>query len=205
MTRHRPPDHYTRRAHDLSYPARSVFKLEEIDGRIGMLGSGDRVVDLGCSPGSWLSYASRRVGPKGTVFAVDLDDPVIAIPSNARFLRADVLALEPAYIAAAGGPMAGKVDVVLSDLAPRTSGDVLGDQERSWELFEKALGLAFALLAPSGRFLGKLFISPRHAEALALMKGRFSDVRTLRPRATRKASKEIFVAGLGLCAGPGMS
>ncbi len=200
MTSSRPPDHYTRRAHELSYPARSVFKLEEIDQRIGILRSGDRVVDLGCSPGSWLSYAARKVAPGGTVLAVDLNEPGIVIPENARFLRGDVLGLGPEDVAAQGGFVVGGIDVVLSDMAPRTSGDVLADQERSWELFEKAVSLALALLAPRGRFLGKLFFSPRHAEAVALMKGCFSEVRTLRPRATRKASKEIFVAGLGFAA-----
>jgi 23S rRNA (uridine2552-2'-O)-methyltransferase len=194
--RRRPPDHYTRRAREEDFPARSVFKLEEVDRRLGLLRRGDRVLDLGCSPGSWLIYAARRAGPGGAVLGIDIVEPRIALPANARFARADVLALAPGD-AALGGAGGGSFDVVLSDLAPHTSGDAVVDQERSFELFSKALDLASTLLAPGGRFLAKLFFSPRHAEAASSIKERFEDVRTLRPRAVRKASREVYVAGLG--------
>lgn len=192
MSGRRRPDHYTRRARERDYPARSVFKLEEIDRRLRLLAPGDRVLDLGCSPGSWLKYASSRVGRSGLVLGVDLVAPRIPVPANSRFVMADVLALSGREL----DPP--RFDVVLSDMAPSTSGAALVDQERSWELFERALGLATEVLVPGGRFAGKLFLSPRHEEALGLMRGRFETVRTLRPRATRSSSREVFIAGLGL-------
>lgn len=161
-----------------------------MDLRLGLLKRGDRVLDLGCSPGSWLKYAAGRVGRSGLVMGVDIVEPGIALPDNARYVQVDVADLSP------GDVEPSAFDVVLSDMAPRTSGAALVDQERSWNLFERALILAFEVLAPGGRFAGKLFFSPRHTEAISMMKERFSTVRTLRPRATRRASREVFLAGL---------
>jgi len=193
LSRRRGADHWTRKAKARAYPARSVFKLEEIDARLGLLGRGDRVLDLGCAPGSWLLYASRKVGPGGRVVGVDLASLDIAVPSNVQLLTVDVLTLDP-------GDLPEKddgFDAVLSDMAPSTSGAALVDQERSWELFERAVTIAVETLRPGGGFVGKLFSSPRHEEALSLLRERFSRVRTLRPRATRSASREVFVTGLG--------
>jgi 23S rRNA (uridine2552-2'-O)-methyltransferase len=192
LSKRRSPDHYSRKARELAYPARSVFKLEEIDRRLRLLGPGDRVLDLGCSPGSWLKYASSRVGRSGRVVGVDLVVPGIPMPDNARFVEADVLLLSARELEPP------RFDVVLSDMAPSTSGAALVDQERSWELFERALALALEVLTRGGRFAGKLFLSSRHEEAVRTMRGRFETVRTLRPRATRSSSREVFVAGLGL-------
>jgi 23S rRNA (uridine2552-2'-O)-methyltransferase len=189
LSRRRAADHYSRMARQRAYPARSVFKLEEIDRRVRLLRRGMRVLDLGCAPGSWLKYASGRVGPDGLVVGVDLAEPSIALPPNARFVEGDVLAVEP--------PALGEAfDVVLSDMAPSTTGAALVDQERSFELFARAVHLASALLAPAGGFAGKLFFSPRHAEAAGLLSGCFREVRTLRPRATRSESREVFLVGL---------
>jgi 23S rRNA (uridine2552-2'-O)-methyltransferase len=200
LSRRRRPDHFSRRARQQDYPARSVFKLEEIDARVRLLASGQRVLDLGCAPGSWLLYAARRVGPRGAVVGVDRAALSVDPPANARFVRADVMTLDPGEVRPEGG-----FHVVLSDMAPDTSGAALVDQERSWELFSRALELALATLRVSGGFLGKLFLSERHEEATRAMKARFAEVRTLRPRATRSSSKEVFVAGLGLDAGRGSS
>lgn len=193
MSRKRPPDHYSRKAKARAYPARSVFKLEEIDRRVGLLVKGDRVLDLGCAPGSWLKYASRRVGLSGRVIGVDLSPVHIPLPSNASVIEGDVLEIGPKILARG----LEAFDVVVSDMAPSTSGAALVDQEGSYRLLDRALDLAASLLVPGGRFAGKLFFSPRHAEVVGRMKGMFSRVRTLRPRATRTSSKEVFVVGLG--------
>ncbi len=194
MSLKRPPDHYSRKARERAYPARSVFKLEEIDRRLGLIGKGDRVLDLGCSPGSWLKYASRRVGRSGRVVGVDLSELRIPLPSNASFIAGDVFEIAPATLAADTGGF----DVVVSDMAPSTSGAALVDQEGSYRLFERALELACVLLVSGGHFAGKLFFSPRHEEVVGRMRELFAGVRTLRPRATRSSSREVFVAGLGL-------
>jgi len=190
----RRSDHYTRKAKAHAYPARSVFKLEEIDRRLGLISKGDRVLDLGCSPGSWLKYASRRVGRGGRVVGVDLSALRIRLPANASFISGDVFEIDLATLAAG---LEG-YDVVISDMAPSTTGAALVDQEGSFRLFDRALDLAAGLLVPGGRFAGKLFFSPRHEEVLERMKDLFARVRTLRPRATRSTSREVFVAGQGL-------
>jgi 23S rRNA (uridine2552-2'-O)-methyltransferase len=193
LSRKRFPDHYSRKAKARAYPARSVFKLEEIDRRVGLLGKGDTVLDLGCAPGSWLKYASRRVGRSGCVIGVDLSQVRIPLPSNASVIEGDVFEIGPDRLARG----IDGFDVVVSDMAPSTSGAALVDQEGSFRLLDRALDLAAALLLPGGRFAGKLFFSPRHEEVVGRMKELFSRVRTLRPRATRTSSREVFVAGLG--------
>jgi 23S rRNA (uridine2552-2'-O)-methyltransferase len=195
VTHRRKPDHYTRLAHERSYPARSVFKLEEIDRRTGLLHRGDRVLDLGASPGSWMKYILERVGPEGLVAGVDLSPLAIELPPHARFVEADVLAVDPEALRRLSG--GGSFDVVVSDLAPKTTGIRHADQELSWELFARAVFLAGRLLARGGSFTGKLFFSPRHGDAVALLDKSFSSVKTLQPRATRRESKEIFIVAKG--------
>src|SRR5687768_5337254 len=116
MSDRRRPDHYARRAKKEGRPARSVYKLEEIDGRWRLLRRGDRVLDLGCAPGSWMQYAAERVGPGGRVVGYDLAPVTIRLPPQAEAHVADVFALDPAGL---GGPF----DVVVSDMAPSTMGD----------------------------------------------------------------------------------
>ena len=193
MSRKRRSDHLTRKARARAFPARSVFKLEEIDRRLSLIARGDRVLDLGCAPGSWLKYASERVGRTGRVVGLDLSRLRIPLPANATFIEGDVFVVDATALAAGTGGF----DVVVSDMAPSTSGAALVDQEGSYRLFERALDLASGLLVPGGRFAAKLFLSPRHEEVIGRMKGLFSRVRTLRPRATRSSSREVFVAGLG--------
>ncbi len=164
--------------------------------RAGLLARGQHVLDLGCTPGSWLLYASRKVGPEGTVTGVDLVQPRVALPANARIIVKDVMELDASTIVPAGG-----FDLVLSDMAPSTTGAGLVDQERSYELVSRALDIAIATLRSGGGFVGKLFLSGRHAEVTDLMKGRFAQVRTLRPRATRSSSREVFLLGKGFGAG----
>lgn len=194
MTTRRKPDYYTRLARKQSYPARSVFKLEEIDRRSRLFSRGDRVLDLGASPGSWMKYILERVGPAGSVTGVDLAPLALELPGNGRFIESDVMALDAEALRRAAG--CGHFDVVVSDLAPKTTGIKNVDQEKSWALFEKAAALALELLRRGGHFAGKLFFSPRHGDAVKLLAGRFASVRTIQPRATRKESKEIFVVAL---------
>jgi 23S rRNA (uridine2552-2'-O)-methyltransferase len=193
VTYRRKPDYYTRLAHEKSYPARSVFKLEEIDRRLHLLARGDRVLDLGASPGSWMMYILERVGGEGSVAGVDLSPLGIQLPPNACFIQADVMTIGADDIRKGAGER--PFDAIVSDLAPRTTGIRHADQERSWILFSRAAGLAAGLLKRGGHFAGKLFFSPRHADAEALLGGMFAEVRTLQPRATRRESKEIFIVG----------
>jgi 23S rRNA (uridine2552-2'-O)-methyltransferase len=189
---YKKPDHFTREAKKRGFPARSVFKLEEIDRRVRLLRKGQRVLDLGAAPGSWSQYAAERIAPNGKLLAVDLTPIAHGLPPNAKFFAGDVLALAPE----AFGEL-GPYDVVLSDMAPSTTGTRESDQAKSFELFSRALELAGALLAPGGSFVGKIFMGPDFPAAKRRVKELFETERTIRPEGTRDSSFEIFLIGLG--------
>src|SRR6188472_2761721 len=109
----RPQDHFGHRARKEGYPARSVYKLQEIDRRLGLFRKGQRVLDLGAAPGSWSLYAAERVGPQGVVLGVDRQEISVAAPPPLRFLQLDLETATPEEL---GG--AASFDVVLSDMAP---------------------------------------------------------------------------------------
>lgn len=189
----RHQDHFGRRAKAEGFPARSVYKLDEIDKRLRLLRPGMRVLDLGASPGSWTLYAASRVGPKGRVRGFDLNPHRGELPDNARIEVLDVFEATDEQL---GGARA--YDVVLSDMAPKTTGHRSVDQARSHELFERALGLATRLLAPGGAFVGKIFQGPDFDVARKQVAAVFEEARIVRPEATRDASYEVFLAGLRL-------
>jgi 23S rRNA (uridine2552-2'-O)-methyltransferase len=186
------PDHFTREAKKAGFPARSVFKLEEIDRRLHLFRPGMRVLDLGASPGSWSLYAAQKIGPAGKLLAVDLSPLGTVLPKNATFLQGDALSLEDGQVA-----QFAPYDVVLSDMAPRTTGTKGVDQARSYELFMRALAVAASLACPGGAFVGKIFMSEDLRLARAALKGLFVEERLVRPEGTRSISTELFVVGLG--------
>lgn len=188
--RPRRSDHFTRWAKQQNYPARSIFKLKEIDEKLGLIRPGDSVLDLGCAPGSWLQYASQRVGDRGIVVGVDRHGLKIPLPSNARYLKLDALALTQADLASAHP---GPFDVVLSDMAPHTSGNRFVDQQRSLRLFQRALELARLHLKVGGSFIGKVFQSEDVEPLRDEIRAAFEVVKTVRPQATRKQSSEVYI------------
>jgi 23S rRNA (uridine2552-2'-O)-methyltransferase len=188
--RHRRPDHYANAARERGYPARSVFKLEEIDRRLRLLRPGARVLDLGAAPGSWALYAAQRIGPQGRLLAVDLQPLAVDLPPNAQALVGDALTLGDDALATFA-----PYDVVLSDMAPRTSGTRIVDEARSLELFVRAVAVADALAAPRAAFVGKLFMGGDFAEGRAALAAAFGDVKILRPPAVRSSSVEVYLCG----------
>ena len=190
---YRAADAYGRRARREGYPARSVYKLQEIDRRLGLLRPGMRVLDLGAAPGSWTLYAAQRVGSEGVVVAVDLEPLRTAVPGHVRALQGDVFELEPEALP--GRPF----DVVLSDLAPATSGHREVDQARSARLAERALQIATQVLSPGGALVAKLLQGPELQALQQQWRRHFARVRRLRPRATRSRSTELYLVGLGKC------
>jgi 23S rRNA (uridine2552-2'-O)-methyltransferase len=189
--RRRRRDAYYRRAKDENYAARSVFKLEQLDRRFKLLRPGNRVLDLGCRPGSWLQYAATRVGPSGQLVGLDREPLQISLPPQVRIVVGDVLAIDAAELA---GDV-GEFDLILSDMAPNTCGVAFTDQTRSVELFLRALELARALGAPRNSFVAKVFMGAGFDEALLQVKQTYRRTRTVRPDATRKKSTEVYVVG----------
>lgn len=184
-------DHFTREAKKAGYPARSVFKLEEIDRRVKLLKPGMRVLDLGASPGSWVLYATQKVGPNGRVLAMDLKPIEVPLPANATSFVGDALSLDNEQLATFA-----PYDVVLSDMAPNTTGNRHSDQTRSFELFMRALAVAEALCAPGGHFVGKIFMGEDFQEAKKEVKRLFAEERAIKPEGTRANSYELFLIGL---------
>ena len=197
--RHTRHDRFYRKAKSERYAARSVFKLEEIDHRFGLLKPGRRVLDLGCRPGSWLQYASAKVGDKGHVVGLDRQLLEIAVPPNATSLEGDVLNVEPATLRAALPADGGSCfHLVMSDMAPDTTGHAFTDQTRSAELVERAMDLALAVSCPKGSFLAKIFMGQGFQEVITRMRKSFKRVKTVRPEATRSSSREVYLVGLDL-------
>jgi len=185
------PDAKTTEARAKGYPARSVFKLQEIDRRMRVLRAGQNVIDLGAAPGSWSLYASERVGPTGHVYAIDIKPIQQVFGENVKVLEGDALSLE-SEILAAHAPY----DVVLSDMAPNTSGSKFQDQARSNELFLRALDVAIAHGKPGSHFAAKIFMSGDFKAAEVRVRQAYETVRTIRPEGTRQVSTEVFVVGM---------
>ena len=187
------PDAKTKAAKAQGFPARSVFKLEEIDRRVRLLRGGQKVLDLGAAPGSWSLYASQKVGPSGRVFAIDLQDIRQAFAPNVKVLQGDALTLENASLSEFA-----PYDVVLSDMAPNTSGSKIRDQAYSFELCMRALDVAYALGKPGSHFVAKIFMSEDFQAARKVAGERYEKCQVIRPEGTRRESSEVFIVGLGL-------
>jgi len=187
----RPQDHFGRQAQKEGHRARAVYKLEEIDRRLRLFKSGHKVLDLGAAPGSWSLYAAQRVGPGGKVLGLDRHAIDPGGPPQLQFLQRDLTE-------------AGALDdlelqgfhVVLSDMAPRTSGMRHRDQYLSFELFCMALQLADTALVQGGSFVGKIFQGEEFPEARRRVAERFEKVRIIKPEASRSESYEVFLVGL---------
>lgn len=189
-------DAKTRAAKAAGFAARSVFKLEQIDERFRLLKPGQRVLDLGASPGSWSAYAASRIGEGGRLVAIDLKPLDQALPSWCEVQQGD--AYDPVWLEPEGAiGQQAPYDVVLSDMAPNTTGDRQTDKIRSHDVFLRALHFADAVLKPGGAFVGKIFMGGSFPEARDEVRARFEKVKTVRPEAVRSVSYEVFLVGLG--------
>src|SRR3954469_16087364 len=185
-----PKDYFFKKAKSENYAARSVFKLQEIDERFKLIKSGYKILDLGAAPGSWSQYASEKVGPQGRVLGIDIQPIKLTLP-NAVFITADMRELNLDTTMKENG-ITPPFDIVLSDMAPKTTGIRVTDQTRSLELCELALATAQRFLRPRGSFVCKLFHSEEFESFRDQLRKKFGRVEVLRPKSTRKESKEIF-------------
>ena len=185
-------DHLTQKAKSMGYPARSVFKLEDIQNRFQVINKGDTVLDLGCSPGSWTLYAAKLVGDQGRVLGIDLKPVETKLPPNASTIQDDILHPEdPAFIET----HAGTFNAVISDMAPATTGRKDVDAIRSVELCRMALDTALKNLAVRGNFVCKIFQGNDFKAFEKEVKAAFKECRVFKPESCRKQSKEIFIIG----------
>lgn len=187
-------DFYTKKAQKEGYPARSVYKLQEIQAKFNVLKKGSRVLDVGAAPGSWTLYVMKMLGNEGFLSSIDLKPLAVEIKnSNFFFVQGDAFDQENIRLLAEKGPY----DTVLSDAAPSTTGNKIVDTERSIQLIESIYNTALQVLAPGGSFVFKMFQGGREKELLADMKKHFNSVKILKPQATRQNSFETFVVGQG--------
>jgi len=192
MPRPGEPDYYRSRARAEGYVARAVYKLKEVDEKYHLLKKGQRVLDLGCSPGSWLQYIAARIGPGGLVLGVDATPPAIEVVPPLHFVHGEVASLDLETIIA----ISPIFDVVVSDMAPKTTGLRPVDQQRSLELAQLAWEWARQLLREGGHFLVKVFEGPDTSALAAVLQQNFSLCRRIKPAGSRPASREIYFLGL---------
>ena len=190
---HKYQDHYFHRAKKEHYLARAVYKLEEIHSKYRLLRPGIRVLDLGAAPGSWMQLASRVVGSKGLLVGVDLKQIDHAFPSHVVVLQGDIF--DESFTEGLQRDFA-PFDVILSDMAPATSGIRVADSARSALLFERTLELVKLMLRPQGHFLSKIFQGAEFHDLLLQVKRMFSWVKVVKPDASRKESKEIYILAM---------
>lgn len=191
--RQRWADHYTDRAKKENYPARSVYKLQEIQKRYKIIKPGDRILDLGCAPGSWLQFAAEQATARGRVIGIDLNPVSIPLPAHVTTFTGDILSLDEMPNSILSGPF----DLVLSDAAPATTGHKDVDAARSFQLCRSVLDIAAANTRSGGRLVCKIFQGGQFQEFIRLVNKSYQTVKRHKPQSSRKSSKEIYVIGIG--------
>ncbi len=209
------PDFWTLKAKKEGYPARSVYKLEEIVAKFGLMkqvggsgggaaaaGSGGisasrpgpRILDIGAAPGSWSLWILRHLAGSGSLCAVDIQDLGIRPADlNFSFIKGSILDDTIRAQLRDRGPYS----LVVSDAAPSTTGNRLVDQARSEELVEAVMGLALEVLAPGGALVMKIFQSGEEKRLIAELKTHFAQARAYKPVACRSQSFETYLVALG--------
>ena len=187
-------DHYSEKAKKEHFPARSVYKLQEIQKKYNLVKKGDKVLDLGCNPGSWLLFAANSAGNQGLVVGIDLKPLSIKLPSNARCYTGDILDFNNELSSLLKN---NRFNVVLSDMAPSTTGNKTVDNARSFDLCMAALSVANEFLAVGGSFVCKIFQGEDFTKFTDAVKIKFSKHKIFKPQSSRKGSREIFIIGFG--------
>jgi len=185
-------DRYFKQAKAEGYLARSAYKLAEIDDRFALLRSAARVLDVGCAPGSWLQVAAEIAGPDAAIVGIDLKRVEHAMPPNVTTLVGDIEKSPPGSLT---GPAGGLFDLVLSDMAPNTSGH--GDDLVSARLCRSLLALLPGVLAPDGVLAMKIFEGQEYPFVLRETQRLFRDARGFKPKASRDVSREMYIVAKG--------
>lgn len=203
-----PNDKWSQRAAKEGYRARSVYKLMELDERFGLIKEGMIIVDLGAAPGSWLQYAAKKTGPSGAVYGFDLQKikPIVdpersrgveenACPEPERGVKTFVMDIGDRFAVEEALRNEGvrEADLVLSDIAPNTSGIKDVDQWKSVELAQASLAIAKDILKPNGKCVVKVFRGADFDEFYAGLKFDWQDVKNVDVEATRDRSREVYV------------
>jgi 23S rRNA methylase len=186
-------DRYFKQAKREGKLARSVYKLEELNSRDRIIKRGDKVLDLGASPGSWLEYILGVIGGSGSACAVDLKPIDKKFKGRATFRMMDIMEMRGDEFS----EVATEFDAIVSDMAPNTSGIRIMDQARSQELCEAVVRIACPMLKTGGNLVMKIFYGPETEFYRAQLAKRFATVKVRKPEACRDESTEHYLVCLG--------
>lgn len=187
-------DPYVKKAQEAGLRSRSAFKLQEIQEKYHIIKQGMTVLDVGAAPGGWSQLATKWVGGKGRILAVDilpmepLKDVWILQADMRESSTLDLLALE-------AGP--DGVEVIISDIAPNMSGTDVVDQARGMQLVEMVTETAEVLLQPRGSLIIKVFQGAGFDEWLKTLRGQFAEIKIVKPKASRNRSREVYIVAKG--------
>ncbi|MFG1500499.1 RlmE family RNA methyltransferase [Halobacteriovorax sp. XZX-3] len=188
-------DYYYNKAKKENFLARSIYKLEEIDKKYKVIEKGNNVLDLGYFPGSWMQYTSKKIGPEGFAVGIDIkpvNKKLLGVKNVRLFEKSifDVTTVEEL-------DFDRKFDVVISDMAPNTTGVRSVDQLRSLNLIEQVFAHLDVFLKKDGNFVIKVFDGHEAQVFLKSQRSIFKEFHFLKPKSTRSVSKEFFVIGKG--------
>ncbi len=188
------PDFWSRKAFSEGYPARSVYKLQEIDQKFGMIKKNYKVLDLGAAPGSWTTFLLRQMEGSGKVVSCDLNPLSKSVKGdNLVFIQGDLQQKEIVEKIKSEGPF----DLVVCDAAPLTTGNRVVDTARSSGLVKMAIWYAQAMLKEGGNFAVKIFQNGDQQALLKMMREVFENAKGFKPQACRSESFETYLIGLG--------
>jgi 23S rRNA (uridine2552-2'-O)-methyltransferase len=193
-------DHYFKQAKRDGYRSRAAYKLTEILEKRKLLRRDSVVLDCGCAPGSWIQVVLEQLGPRGKVVGVDLSAiEAFNEEPRARILQGDLNEVPATELRRAAGldPVGGRFDVILSDMAPNTTGDRTIDHHGSARLVMLVTDLAAELLQPGGALVAKVLEGEVYPELLETWRGRFEKAKGFKPKASRSISTEMFLIGEG--------
>ena len=188
-------DYYSLLARKEQYPARSAYKLQEIDDKFNVFRGASRVLDLGSSPGSWLMVARERMRPESILVGCDLQPLRISLPQNTYFFQDSIF--ERSHEFTESLKEFAPFDVIMSDMAPNTTGSFCTDAARSLALCEEAFAIAQEFLSSHGVLITKVFMGGDIQGYQSLLRASFISVKSFKPKSTKKESKEIFYIAKG--------
>ena len=187
------PDYWSKKAFSEGYPARSVYKMQEIDKKFGMIKKNYKVLDLGAAPGSWTVFVLRELAGTGHVTSIDLNPLAKNVKSdNLTFIQGDLCSDEIRKEALELGPY----NLVICDAAPPTTGNRVIDTARSSGLVELAIYYAETMLKQGGNFAVKIFQGGDQQQFLKKMRTIFAEAKGFKPVACRSESFETYLIGI---------
>jgi 23S rRNA (uridine2552-2'-O)-methyltransferase len=198
MSTYEKPDFWAQKAKKEGYPARSVYKLQEIDEKFHLFRKGVRVLDIGAAPGSWSLWVLKKLAGSGFLSAVDLQPLGMKPPfDNFMFIQGDLYDPEVREALVAKGPY----NLVISDAAPATTGNRLVDQGASESIVEAVIEYGLGALAPGGALVAKIFQGGAERELIDRLKLSFTQARAFKPQACRSESFETYLVATGFKGG----